>query len=118
MGALVVVMVVVMVAVMVVVMVVVVLVVLHRNGSALALDISMFRGLLRSRAVGRPSTLCALGCSLHCKRWGDPATQCGWPRLHVVKMMAVRACGVEYLPVCWSCCCGVFVLGLLAKVLR
>ena len=41
---------------LVVVATVVALAVLHRIGSGLALDISTFRGLLCSRAVGRPST--------------------------------------------------------------
>jgi len=44
-----------------------VLAVLHRIGSELAVGISMIRGLLCSRAVGRPSALRAPGCSLHCK---------------------------------------------------
>ena len=92
--------------------------VLHRTGSALALGNPHFRGILRSRAAGRPSALCAPGCSLHCKRWEDPATECGWPRLHVVTMIAVRAWGAEAWPAYGSCCWGVFALGLPAKESR
>jgi len=100
-----------------VVVVVVVLVVLHRIGSVLAVGISTTRSLVSSRAAGRLSTLHAPGCSLHCKRWEDPATLCGCSKLHAVVKMAMRACGggAEALSDCGSCCWSVLVLGLPAK---